>query len=526
MTVTDAPTTEPRGDRRRRRATTVHHRTCPLCEATCGLEITVRGEQVVRIRGDRDNPFSQRLHLPEGLDPQAAARGPRPAARPADPPGRRPGHRHLGRGQLGRGVRRDRAGPDRRCSTHHGRDAVALYLGNPIGPHAGGRALQPRRCAKALGTQQRVLGQHRRPDAQARVERPAVRQRRCSIPVPDLDRTDYLLMLGANPWESNGIAVHRARLPRPAQGHPGPGRQGRRGRSAAHPHRRGGRRARRHPTRHRRPPAGGHDPRAVRRGPGRPRARLAAPPRRRRRGARRGRAVHPGGGGRPSAASTPTTIRRLARELAAAPTAAVYGRIGTHTVEFGTVASWAVDVLNVLTGNLDRPGGVMFPLAAHDRADRARARAAASRSAATAAGSRASPRCSGEFPVATLADEIETPGRGPDPGADHRRRQPGAVHARQRPARRRARRARLHGQRRHLPQRDHPARQRDPAAAVAAGAQRVPPGLLRAGRAQLRRMVAADPRARRPRWSTRSWPGWRSSSAARAPTPTRRSSTT
>ena len=51
------------------------------------------------------------------------------------------------------------------------------------------------------------------------------------------------------------------------------------------------------------------------------------------------------------------TIRRLARELAAAPSAAVYGRIGTTTAEFGTVASWLVDVLNICTGNLDRPAG-------------------------------------------------------------------------------------------------------------------------------------------------------------------------
>ena len=58
------------------------------------------------------------------------------------------------------------------------------------------------------------------------------------------------------------------------------------------------------------------------------------------------------------------TIRRLARELAAAPTACVYGRIGTTTAEFGTIASWLVDVLNALTGNLDRPGGAMFSKAA------------------------------------------------------------------------------------------------------------------------------------------------------------------
>ena len=54
----------------------------------------------------------------------------------------------------------------------------------------------------------------------------------------------------------------------------------------------------------------------------------------------------------------------MARELAAAPPRAVYGRIGTTTQGFGTLASWLVDVLNVLTGNLDREGGAMFPLGA------------------------------------------------------------------------------------------------------------------------------------------------------------------
>src|SRR5206468_2442958 len=58
------------------------------------------------------------------------------------------------------------------------------------------------------------------------------------------------------------------------------------------------------------------------------------------------------------------TIVRLARDLAAAERGAVYGRIGTCTQEFGTLASWLVDVVNVATGNLDRPGGAMFPRAA------------------------------------------------------------------------------------------------------------------------------------------------------------------
>jgi anaerobic selenocysteine-containing dehydrogenase len=115
------------------------------------------------------------------------------------------------------------------------------------------------------------------------------------------------------------------------------------------------------------------------------------------------------------------TIRQLARELAAAPTAAVYGRLGTTTVTFGTLTSWLVDVVNVLTGNLDSAGGVMFPLGANMPADR---RAGGQGAGGQGAGGqgyafgrwtsrvRGLPEVMGELPVATLADEIETPGDG------------------------------------------------------------------------------------------------------------------
>lgn len=105
-------------------------------------------------------------------------------------------------------------------------------------------------------------------------------------------------------------------------------------------------------------------------------------------------------------------IRTIARELAAAPTAAVYGRIGSCTVEYGTLANWLVDVLNVLTGNLDRPGGALFPLSAT---------APAPRPAGPGRGfvlgrwtSRVSeqPEAKSELPMAVLAEEIDTPGEG------------------------------------------------------------------------------------------------------------------
>src|SRR5262249_46761502 len=63
----------------------------------------------------------------------------------------------------------------------------------------------------------------------------------------------------------------------------------------------------------------------------------------------------------PVAGIAPEVILRLARGLAAAKRGAVYGRIGTCTQEFGTLANWLVDALNVVTGNLDQPGGALFP---------------------------------------------------------------------------------------------------------------------------------------------------------------------
>ena len=95
------------------------------------------------------------------------------------------------------------------------------------------------------------------------------------------------------------------------------------------------------------------------------------------------------------------------------------------------------------------------------RPGRARPRRA-SRPLARAA-SAGCPRSTASCRSACLAEEIETPGRRPDPRADHDRRQPGAQHAERRAARRGAGVARLHGERRHLPERDDAPRRRHPA---------------------------------------------------------------
>jgi anaerobic selenocysteine-containing dehydrogenase len=113
--------------------------------------------------------------------------------------------------------------------------------------------------------------------------------------------------------------------------------------------------------------------------------------------------------------------RRIARELATADSAAVYGRIGTTTQEFGTLASWLVDVLNVITGNLDRPGGAMFPLASAGQANSTVPAGKPVQASSPRRGwrhgrwhsrVRGLPEVMGELPVATLAEEILTPGPG------------------------------------------------------------------------------------------------------------------
>jgi anaerobic selenocysteine-containing dehydrogenase len=105
-------------------------------------------------------------------------------------------------------------------------------------------------------------------------------------------------------------------------------------------------------------------------------------------------------------------IRTLAREIAGAPAAAVYGRMGTSTVEFGTLGSWLVDVVNVLTGNLDRPGGAMFPLSPVAPASRGHRPGRGFTTGRWHSRVSGRPEVLSELPVAVLAEEIETPGEG------------------------------------------------------------------------------------------------------------------
>ena len=104
------------------------------------------------------------------------------------------------------------------------------------------------------------------------------------------------------------------------------------------------------------------------------------------------------------------TIRRLARELAQARSAACYGRVGMCTQSFGALATWALQVLNVLTGNLDRAGGMMFTQPAVDLVRTAALLGQRGSYARYRSRVRGLPEFNGELPVAVLAEEIDTPG--------------------------------------------------------------------------------------------------------------------
>jgi anaerobic selenocysteine-containing dehydrogenase len=396
-------------------ATTVNgtrtaYRTCPLCEAGCGLEITVvRGEDgaehVGRIRGDVDDVFSKGFICPKGSALRQLHEDPDRLRRPLV---RRDGvHVEVSWDEAWDEVERGLAGVIER----HGRSAIAVYLGNPSA-HSLSSMLFARAVMTGLGTRNRfsasTVDQMPRHVAAGYVFGSPI-----AVPVPDLDRTDHLVILGANPYASNGSLCTAPDFP---------------GRLEAM-QARGGKLVVVDPRRSRTAEQADEWV-AIR--PGTDALLLAAmattlfdeglaDPGQHVAEHLAGLDDLPAALARftPESVAEATgidaaTTRRLARELAAARTAAVYGRIGTTTTEFGSTASWLIDVLNVLTGNLDRAGGAMFPTPVAGGPTTRGPRGRGSGFAIGRGRSRVSghPEVVGEYPVAALAEEITTPGEG------------------------------------------------------------------------------------------------------------------
>ena len=382
--------------------TSPHYRNCNLCEAICGIEITVGPDQRLEIRGDKDDPFSRGYICPKAVALQDF---------------------HFDKDRLRHPVRRTASGWEqitwdeaftevatnlRRIRAQSGVNSLATYLGNPSVHNYGVilfapgfiRSLKTRNRFSATSVDQ--LAHH--------LASYLMFGHQLLLPVPDVDRTQFFLMLGANPAVSNGSMMTAPGMTRRLQGI----------------------RAR-----------GGKvvliDPRFNET------ARLVD----------QHLFIRPGtdvllllallnvvfseGLMRPSPLVSFTKgletvvrlvdefppervasitgieseqIRQLAREFAAAESAVCYGRIGVSTQEFGGVCQWLINVLNIVTGNLDRAGGAMFTLPAFDPVKAPRSLASSGSFARRRTRVRKLPEFSGEFPVAALAEEILTSGDG------------------------------------------------------------------------------------------------------------------
>ena len=378
-------------------------RTCPLCEATCGLALDVVGDRVVRVRGDRDDVHSRGYICPKGTALGALHHDPDRLRGPRVKEGH--GWREVSWDEaferVGEGLAPFLA-PDR------DRDAVGLYLGNP-NTHTLSGNLFLRPLIKALGTKNLFTA--------ATVDQ-MPREVACgliygspgALPVPDLERVDFLLLVGANPLESNGSLWTVPGLPERL----------REFRKA------GGTLTVVDPIRTRTAElADRHLP--IR--PGSDAAwllalchtvvaeGLAQPGRL---GAFTNGVDEVEGWLKPFSPERVEALcgisaeqtRQLARDFAAAPRAALYGRMGAHTVSFGTLAAWAIEVLHFLTGNLDREGGVMFPKPVHGRVSSGKAGGRGFKTGRWHSRVSGAPEVQSEFPSALLAEEIDTPGAG------------------------------------------------------------------------------------------------------------------
>ncbi|WP_420751478.1 molybdopterin-dependent oxidoreductase [Rhodococcus sp. O3] len=373
-------------------------RQCTLCEAHCGIRVTVDHDRVTRIEGDPDDVLSRGYICPKATALAGLHHDPdrlrRPMRRVGD------GFEEIGwdeafalAGKRLRAVRR-----------RHGRDAIAMYLGNPAAHSSSvvyGIALRVALLTRKFYSASSI--------DQFPQEFAAWKMFGSNVlmPIADIDRTDRLLVLGANPAVSNGSITTMPDA---------------RGRIAAI-RRRGG-------------TVVVVDPRRTET------ARLAD----------EHVAVRPGGdpylllgmlhtilteGTGPAPGTVPLTgveelaelvapctpeamasragvdadtIRRLARDHVAARSAIAYARIGVCHQVTGTLTHWLVNTLNAVTGNLDRPGGQMFATPPIDAARLVRLLGSGYGLWSSRTGEHKSFRT--ELPVVGLADEMLGDGKG------------------------------------------------------------------------------------------------------------------
>jgi anaerobic selenocysteine-containing dehydrogenase len=377
------------------------YRQCTLCEAHCGIKVEVEGDRVLRISGDRDDVMSRGYICPKAAALADLHTDPDRLRRPV----KRVGDRFV---EIGWDEALALAADGlRRVQEFHGTDSVATYLGNPSAHTS---------AVLAAGLLRRVLGSRNNYSATSVDQLPQYMSSHemfghfALLPIPDIDRTNYMLVMGANPAVSNGSIMTA-----PGARHRLTAIRNRGGKVVVVDPRRS--ETARHASEHVSVRPGG-DPYLllgmlhtvfadglVRLGrlsghcDGIPQlAALAA----------EWAPARAAG----LASVDEETIVRLAREFADAPSAVAYGRVGVCQQETGSVTHWLINALNVLTGNLDRPGGAMFttpPLDVLSVGELVLGKSQFGRYRQRVSGL---PEFMDELPVAGLADEILTPGTG------------------------------------------------------------------------------------------------------------------
>jgi len=381
---------------------TTHYRICPLCEACCGLEVKLQHGVVTSIKGDGRDVLSQGYICPKAVALKDLHDDP---DRLRTPLIKRNG-RHVAATWDEAFVEIARRLPP--LQAQHGRQAVAVAVGNPT-VHKYGLLTYFPKLARALGTRN-VFSASSLDQVPKQLACGLMFGHWMTVPLPDITRTQLLLVIGANPLASNGsmwtVPDFRGK--------------------AKDLQARGGRLVVIDPRRTE--TAAVADAHHFIR-PGADVFLLAAMVNTlfARQWVRLGAVADWVNGvdavRQAVAAFTPEavaarcgmaadTIVELTRELAHTDRAAVYGRIGTCTQTFGTLASWLVDVLNILTGHLDAPGGAMFTKAAAFASNTSGASGNGRGVATGRHRSRVSgaPEVMGELPMTCLAEEIETPG--------------------------------------------------------------------------------------------------------------------
>ncbi|HUT54224.1 MAG TPA: molybdopterin-dependent oxidoreductase [bacterium] len=380
----------------------IYYGVCNFCDSSCGLAIEYEGDRVLSVKGDKENAFSRGHICPKGMALKDLYHDPDRLRRPM----RRTA---AGWEEVSWNDALDEAGQRiAAVQKKYGRHALALYYGNPTaGDYALLLCLLP--FIKALRTKN-IYSATSLDSLTRMLTSLWLYGSQAVMPVPDLERTRLLIIIGANPVVSHGSVMTAPDTKRRLQEI-----RERGGKIIVIDPRRTETAAIADSHHFIRPGAdalfllafihtlfeeGLADPGALK---GRiegmdelqkiarefPPARVA-----------------------PAVGISAETIASLAREFAAEPRAVMYGRMGVSTQEFGSLATWLADAVNIVAGKLDREGGYMFNTPAVDLAGLAKVLKQPGFFNRWQSRVSGLPEFNGEFPVAALAEEMETPGPG------------------------------------------------------------------------------------------------------------------